>query len=74
MLFLQAGDFEHSVMGRGRLEGDGHQVRWLGRRMGEVLDISGKVTGVGQVWMFFFLTFQQSQYHLIMYLMKMGTL
>jgi hypothetical protein len=28
--------------------GGGHQVRWLGRRMGEVPDISGKVVGVRQ--------------------------
>jgi hypothetical protein len=45
MLFLQAGDFKHPVVGKGRLEG-GWQGRW-----GEVLDFSGKVIGIGQVCM-----------------------
>jgi hypothetical protein len=39
------------VAGKGRLEDDGHWVRWFGRRIGEVLDINGKVIGIGQVCM-----------------------
>jgi hypothetical protein len=51
MPFLQAGVFKHPIVGKGRLEGDGHLKKWLisgnkGDR-GHMVDIIGKVIGVG---------------------------